>query len=492
MFGIKKKDKSIAKKLKGKSLKEQCKIISDLGVKARKIEIRNYQDVAIITKQEFEKYGINVIEAKQVDERAYLFTCQKKGIHIFNKEKKKEDTIRVLLINEGEISMPDIEDLVYKEKEDNSIGILIIGAVAIAGAVILLNKYGDRLDFIKNFKFPNTHEQEITIEPNEKVAEKTKDVTKPNVEEPQSESDELSMCLIDPKSGSILYEKACDNKMNMASTTKIMTAIIGLENCDDLTKEITVTEDGIKDINFAEYANMGLQVGEKISLDKIFEGIAVHSACDGCDVLARVIEEYIKSTTGKDVKFVDLMNKKAEELGMKDTHFTNTYGASVEGHHTSTKDMCKLMSYCVNQSSAKEEFRKYFGKTTNFVKPATNKNPNQITYPSYTNNNIMKEEGYTFWGKTGFTDQAGQCWVFCAEDSHGNQIIGAVFSAANTVTIANDVQELTRYGFKCIKVLKELSIINSPTLKNVYAFDEQVNTVYVTPKQGKKEDEERG
>ena len=184
------------------------------------------------------------------------------------------------------------------------------------------------------------------------------------------------------------------------------------------------------------------------------------------------------------------MNKKAEELGMEDTHFTNTYGASVEGHHTSTKDMCKLMSYCVNQSSAKEEFRKYFGKTTNFVKPATNKNPNQITYPSYTNNNLMKEEGYTFWGKTGFTDQAGQCWVFCAEDSHGNQIIGAVFSAANTVTIANDVQELTRYGFKCIEKLKELAIKNSPKLKNIYAFDEQENTVYVTPKQGK--DEERG
>ena len=185
------------------------------------------------------------------------------------------------------------------------------------------------------------------------------------------------------------------------------------------------------------------------------------------------------------------MNQKAKEIGMENTHFANTYGASVEGHHTSTKDMCKLMSYCVNQSTAKEEFRKYFGKTSDFVKPATNKNPNEIYLASYTNNNLMKDEGYTLYGKTGFTDQAGQCWVFCAEDSHGNQIIGAVFSGANKATIANDVQELVRYGFKCLEKLSkaqetgkkvEIVRLNMPSSNFISVYSPDSNTVYISPK----------
>ena len=393
----------------------------------------------------------------------------------------------------GNPNREDIRELAQRRSDDFSFTrtLLILGIIM--GGIYAFNKYGPKITFLEKFtqKTERQETSKVSVKNDNETTEKTKDVTKPNVEEPQSESDELSMCLIDPKSGSILYEKACDNEMNMASTTKIMTAIIGLENCDDVNKEITVTKKEIQDVNYSEYANMGLQDGEKISYDKIFEGFAVHSACEAGNVIAEETEKYVEQKSGKKVSFIDLMNQKAKEIGMENTHFANTYGASVEGHHTSTKDMCKLMSYCVNQSTAKKEFRKYFGKTTDFVKPATNKNPNEIYLASYTNNNLMKDEGYTLYGKTGYTDEAGQCWVFCAEDSNGNQIIGAVFSGANKATIANDVQELIRYGFKCLEKLSkaqetgkkvELVRLNMPFSSKDYEYSYDSNTVYISQK----------
>ena len=447
MFGRKKRPKSLEKEIKEEiknnrlSLVDQCKLISSRCVGVRRSEMKNYDDVALITKQEFEKYGIRVNSVKKVNsEGTYIFKCE-----------KGKEAINILVHNEGDPRLP--EEI---EEDNGSVNWIAIGLAAIIGGAVLFNTYGDRLNFLKDIKLPGRQEQGQTETPtvsdNIKVREKTKDVAKPNVEEPQNSQDELSMCLIDPKSGSILFERDCDHKMNMASTTKIMTAIIGLENCDDLNKTITVTQEEIQGVSYSEYSNMGLQVGEEISYDKIFEGFAVHSACEAGNVIAKETEKYVEQKTGKKVSFIDLMNKKAKELGMENTHFTNTYGASEKEHHTSTKDMCKLMLYCMNQSSAKESFRTYFGKTTNFVKPKTNKSQ-KTTYPSYTNNNLMINEGYKLFGKTGYTDQAGQCWVFCAEDAQGNQIMGAVFSAANKSSVANDVQELIRYGFKCLQKL---------------------------------------
>ena len=368
-----------------------------------------------------------------------------------------------------------------------------------AGVVTFINQNGNKLDFLKKIKNPITQEQPTLTNENNEVKEKIKDVPGPKVEKPKNSSDELSMCLIDPKSGSILYEKDSNKQMNMASTTKILTAIIGLENCEDLAKEVTVTKEEIQSVG-SDYANMNLQEGEIISLDKIFEGFAVHSACEAGNVIAKETEKAIEQKTGKKVDFIELMNKKAEELGMKNSHFTNTYGETNENHYTSTEDMCKLMYYCVNQSSAKEEFRKYFGKTTDFVKPATNKSPQKTSYNSTTNNNLMRNEGYTLLGKTGWTSQAEQCWVFCAEDSEGNQIMGAVFSGANKASIANDVQELIRYGFKCLKKLSkaqndgkkvELVKLTVPSSKNLYEYMPGSNTVYILNKSRKDVEEDR-
>lgn len=489
--------KNFKQQLRKYNLYEQCNLIIDKKVKLKLFEIMldseknlTYQEVRDIVLEEFSKYGIKAKHIAKISDKSWIITCEKDG---------QIGTYEFNCI--GNFNREDIKGLYYPEgKSDNSFVKNIIMIGILVGGIYAFNKYRPKITLLENLtkKIENNKAEQVEVNNNTETQEKTKDVSMPDVEKPQSSSDELSMCLIDPKSGSILYEKDCDNKMNMASTTKIMTAIIGLENCDDENKKITVTKEEIQDVDYGVYANMGLREGEKISYDKIFEGFAVHSACEAGNVIAAETEKYIEQKTGKKVSFIDLMNEKAKELGMENTHFTNTYGESTKEHFTSTKDMCKLMLYCVSKSQAKNSFRNYFGKTTNFVKPATNKNPNEITFQSYTNNSLMSNEGYKLIGKTGYTDEAGQCWVFCAEDSHGNQIIGSVFSGANKSTIANDVQELVRYGFKCLKKISkakekgiklEMVQLNISSSNNSYIYIPKTNTVTILKRQEQKEDE---
>lgn len=476
----KSKEKEIRARLKNATLRDQCVIILE-AVHEREKEMKNYDDLARIIYQEYRKYGIQVLNAEKKGENRYTFKCTNGKV-----------IVDIVLKCKGLPEIQKIEEVIDSTPEPgNSSNIPVALLVALlAGGAYAISKSGFKIPDLSTINLKPKKQETITLEEDSKTQEKLKDETKPNVEQPRSSTDELSMCLIDPKSGSILYEKDCDKKMNMASTTKIMTAILGLENCDDLTKEITVTKEEIQDINYSEYTNIGLQEGEKIRYDEVIKGLAIHSACEACKVVAKETENYIKQKTGKEVNFIDLMNKKAKEIGMENTNWTNTYGESTKEHYTSTKDMCKLMLYCMNQSPAKNSFKKYFGHTSDYIKPVTNKNPNEIVYRNTTNNSLMSGEGYTLYGKTGYTDQAEQCWVFCAEDKQGNQIMGAVLSGANKSTIANDVQELIRYGFKCLQKLSkakeegktiELVELNVPSSKhNSYLYAPESNTVYIS------------
>ena len=212
-----------------------------------------------------------------------------------------------------------------------------------------------------------------------------------------------SVYLMDSRTTKPLYSKDENTRMYPASTTKIMTAILTLENCSNLDDIATASYEAVSSIPEG-YSIADIQVGEQLTIRQLLELLLVHSANDAANVLA----EYIGGSTDS---FVSMMNTKLNELGLVNTHFTNTYGLQDENHYTTAKDLAFLMKYCLQN----ETFRKISGQASCAI-PATNMwGPRK--YASTNELLIAGNENYyqyVFSGKTGFTSQAKHCLVTAA------------------------------------------------------------------------------
>ena len=160
-----------------------------------------------------------------------------------------------------------------------------------------------------------------------------------------------SYIVIDNKTNKVLYNKNENKKMYPASTTKILTAIITLENCN-LDDTVTASYDAVMSIPEG-YSTANIQIGEKLTVEQLLEVLLVHSANDAANVLAEFVGGSIDS-------FVNMMNTKLNEIGANNSHFTNAYGLHDENHYTTAKDLAKIMQYCLKN----ETFRKISGQAS--------------------------------------------------------------------------------------------------------------------------------
>jgi len=211
-----------------------------------------------------------------------------------------------------------------------------------------------------------------------------------------------SAILMDNQTEKILFAKNENKKMYPASTTKIVTAILTLENCK-LDEIVTVRYDSVMSIPDG-YSSASLQVGEQLTVEQLLQLLLVHSANDAANTLAEYVGGSIES-------FVSMMNTKVHELALTNTHFTNTFGMHDDNHYTTAQDLAMIMKYCMKN----EDFRRLSGSASCAI-PATNKydvrkynatneliNPNNANYYPYLTS-----------GKTGYTSQAGDCLVSCS------------------------------------------------------------------------------
>lgn len=211
--------------------------------------------------------------------------------------------------------------------------------------------------------------------------------------------DAKSAILIDTKTNKILYEKNATQKMYPASTTKIVTAILTLEN-SNLSDTVTASYNAIMSIPDG-YSTADIQIGEVLTIEQLLEILLVYSANDAANVLAEYIGGSIDS-------FVSMMNTKIHDLGLKNTNFTNTYGKHDENHYTTAYDLAKIMQYCLKN----ETFRKLAGQAscaipaTNMHEPRLYKSTNELIIP---NSNFYYSNLTA--GKTGLTSKAGECLV---------------------------------------------------------------------------------
>lgn len=206
--------------------------------------------------------------------------------------------------------------------------------------------------------------------------------------------------LMDGKTNRVLFEKNMDEDLAMASTTKIMTCIIALENAP-LDMKIKVSDYAAK----MPEVSLGMNEGEEYILEDLLYSLMLESHNDTAVAIAEGVAGSVEA-------FAKLMNEKAIVLNCEDTYFITPNGldetdSSGNYHHTTAKDLGRIMSYCINQSEKKEEFINITQKQSYSFSDCTGKR-------SFTCNNhnafLSMMEG-ALSGKTGFTNKAGYCYV---------------------------------------------------------------------------------
>ncbi len=261
-----------------------------------------------------------------------------------------------------------------------------------------------------------------------------------------------SAILIDNRTNKVLYSKNEDTKMFPASTTKIMTAIITLENCS-LDEQATASFDAV---NIPEgYATADIKIGETFTVEQLLEMLLVHSANDAANVLAEHVGGSLES-------FVSIMNTKASELGLTNSHFTNAYGLQDNNHYTTARDLATIMKYCLQN----ENFRRICGlascaiPATNMSEPRTYSSTNQLVIAG--NNNYYP---YVTTGKTGFTSDAKHCLVSSAYNND-LELICVVLGSEDHF---GDTRAIYNYAYSTYSIkdiVKENDTVTTISVKN--------------------------
>ncbi|MBR3897913.1 MAG: D-alanyl-D-alanine carboxypeptidase [Bacilli bacterium] len=207
----------------------------------------------------------------------------------------------------------------------------------------------------------------------------------------------------------ILYEKDDETKIQIASLTKIMTALVTLDKVDDLDKQIIITSEDLKGLSEANLVTAGFTVGEVVTYRDLLYGLLLPSGADAANALAR-------SVAGSNEEFVNLMNEKAKELKLKNTNFSNPIGLDDENNYSTAKELSIIFNKAIKNETFKtiitsKEYQTSDGKLT--LKSTIQKNASRYGI----------EVPYILGGKTGTTDGAGLCLATIATSNDVNYLL---------------------------------------------------------------------
>ena len=247
--------------------------------------------------------------------------------------------------------------------------------------------------------------------------------------------------LIDANSGNILFEKNKDTRFFPASTTKIMTALLVLENCK-LDDKVIV---GTKPSSFVDGNKIYIFKDEEFTVQQLLYALLLESAND----VAIALAEHV---SGTEEAFASLMTERAKELGCKNTHFVNAHGLDDPNHYTTAYDL----SLIAKEAMKNEDFRKIITTRSYFI-PPTNKQP--LKRPLNLRNNIVLNTKYHVDGadgiKTGYTTIAGHS--FAGSALRGDTRLIVVLLHDKKPGLWEDAQALLNYGFDNFKTVKKVS-----------------------------------
>lgn len=239
-------------------------------------------------------------------------------------------------------------------------------------------------------------------------------------------------CIYDLNQEEVLYSYQANERLNPASLTKIMTALLVIENCsmEDvvLIGDVSIYEDGVQLFN--------LKAGDRITVQNLLYATLVYSANDAALALAQHV-------AGSEEAFVEMMNTRALQLGATNTHFVNPHGLSHEEHYTTAYDL-----YLIFNAAVKHDIFQQIINTTSYTVEYTLADGTQTSRDITTTNKFLSQiydspSGVSIiGGKTGSTMAAGKCIILYASDAAGNPYICVVMGAGNEEQLYHLMKQL--------------------------------------------------
>ena len=232
-----------------------------------------------------------------------------------------------------------------------------------------------------------------------------------------------SAVLIEADGGRVLLDVNAHTRMPMASTTKIMTALVALERTD-LAQTVTVSEKAVG----IEGSSVYLKAGEQLTMEQLLYALLLESANDAAAAIAVAV-------AGDIAAFSDMMNETAARIGLKETHFTNPHGLDDEAHYTTAYDLAILAKYALGNDA--------FKKIVSTYKTTIPLNGTEGTRVLVNHNKMLKTYDGAIGVKTGYTRHSGRCLVSAAERD-GVTMIAVTLSAPDDW---HDHTAMLDYGF---------------------------------------------
>lgn len=264
-------------------------------------------------------------------------------------------------------------------------------------------------------------------------------------------------------SGEVLYEKNADEKVSIASLTKIMTALITLENTPDLDKQIILTQSDFEGLAEANAVTAGFTKGEVVTYRDLLYGLLLPSGADAAKALAR-------NVAGSEEKFIQKMNEKVKELNLKQTNFSTVIGLDDENNYSTAKELAQIFKEALNNQDFKTIIQ-----TAGYTS-----SDGKVKFKSTIQSNAQKfgiDVPYILGGKTGTTTDAGLCLATIAKANNVNYMLvttGALYDkkAPHHIEDAKTIYDYFINNYSNQKIIdKEKSF---KTIKTKYTDNENL------------------
>ncbi len=263
--------------------------------------------------------------------------------------------------------------------------------------------------------------------------------------------------ILETSDGEVLWARDGDAERAMASTTKVMTAIVVLDSELDLEKIVTVPPEATK----VGESGVGLTTGQELTIRQLLEAMLVHSGNDAAFTLAI-------RTSGTLEAFVAAMNEKAEELSLLHSHFTNPHGLDEPGHHTSAADLATMARYAMGN----DDFRDMVGQTEVRIPTASGSrkfDASNLLIGSFTGATGVK---------TGWTSDAGYCLVASAERG-GIELFAVILGTKSEGARFVQAKRLLEWGFRHYTIKQVTSAEETAALVAVTDYLDRTVTAVV-------------
>lgn len=233
--------------------------------------------------------------------------------------------------------------------------------------------------------------------------------------------------LMEATTGQILYSVNAQEKLPIASITKVMSLLVLSDMVDSGTLALTDTIKASSYASSAEGSVIWLEPGEEMTAAELIEAVIISSANDAVIALA-------EHTAGSEAQFVKLMNKRAKDMGLKNTRFTGCVGFDAEGHYSSAEDIAIMTAELMQ----KEYYRGWFLTWLDYLRGGATQLLNT--------NKLVRYYDGIIGGKTGTTDGAGRCLTACAERGD-MRLVAVVLGCGEDPARFDKAEELLDYGF---------------------------------------------